>query len=517
MNKKIKIILSIILLILILMGIIFIIYNKISNVSDVISNEDIIKISITDLFWWEKLIIFFMISIFIFMLLNLGRLVFNITSSHKLFIISLIISIILGLILTLVISYNINQYMSKHQRMASDKTSVIVLPKAKYELVTSKTINNTNFYYNKSDENVFLIKNGINVNISNSIITKAGSSKDIMLSKIYGVNAGILVLKDSKLTIDNSIVTTSSKGSIGLFSALTNSSIEANNVTIETSNNNSPCIGTSFNSSFIGNNLSLKTSLTSSEAIRCTNGSKVEITESDITTNATNSPFIYTDSEVSLLSSLGTSKTSMFAVINDNGYVNIRNSNLKAAGLEYEDEVGAGFLIRKVSNNSKKAKLSSYKSTLEIYDYIDDYHDIPLIYIKDNDADINIENTNINYSQNNFMVINNRNDVTLTTKNQSLIGNILFNNNGNLVFNLDMTNYKGIINSNKKGKVTLNIDNDSTITLTGNSYVSIINDEKESYNNIITNGYTLYYDRKLNPKLNGKTIILDKGGKLEGI
>ena len=225
MNKKIKIILSIILLILILMGIIFIIYNKISNVSDVISNEDIIKISITDLFWWEKLIIFFMISIFIFILLNLGGLVFNITSSHKLFIISLIISIILGLILTLVISYNINQYMSKHQRMASDKTSVIVLPKAKYELVTSKTINNTNFYYNKSDENVFLIKNGINVNISNSIITKAGSSKDIMLSKIYGVNAGILVLKDSKLTIDNSIVTTSSKGSIGLFSALTNSSI----------------------------------------------------------------------------------------------------------------------------------------------------------------------------------------------------------------------------------------------------------------------------------------------------
>ena len=53
--------------------------------------------------------------------------------------------------------------------------------------------------------------------------------------------------------------------------------------------------------------------------------------------------------------------------------------------------------------------------------------------------------------------------------------------------------YEGSINtSNEAKEINLTLDSNSKIKLTGDSYVSTLEDEDTSYSNIDFNGYTLY-------------------------
>ncbi len=108
--------------------------------------------------------------------------------------------------------------------------------------------------------------------------------------------------------------------------------------------------------------------------------------------------------------------------------------------------------------------------------------------------------------------------VVLNAKKQKLYGNIVTDQGTSLEINLDNSNYKGTINGkNQMKKITLMLTDDSTLTLTGDSYVSVIHDNLSDFNNIISNGYTLYYDINLNKELNGRTINLKDGGQIKGI
>ena len=60
-----------------------------------------------------------------------------------------------------------------------------------------------------------------------------------------------------------------------------------------------------------------------------------------------------------------------------------------------------------------------------------------------------------------------------------------------LTINLENSSIQGTINSEKTGaKVAINIDESSTITLTGNSYYTSINNGKSDGSNIIKGSYT---------------------------
>ena len=55
------------------------------------------------------------------------------------------------------------------------------------------------------------------------------------------------------------------------------------------------------------------------------------------------------------------------------------------------------------------------------------------------------------------------------------------------------SSYEGTINENNSAKsISLKLDSSSKITLTGDSYVSSLEDADSSYSNINFNGYKLY-------------------------
>jgi hypothetical protein len=76
-----------------------------------------------------------------------------------------------------------------------------------------------------------------------------------------------------------------------------------------------------------------------------------------------------------------------------------------------------------------------------------------------------------------------------------------------------------IDSANKAKQASLTLDASSTWTLTADSYLTVLSDEKgisgSAVTNITGNGHTLYYDPSLNAYLNGKTYGLNGGGTLK--
>ena len=59
--------------------------------------------------------------------------------------------------------------------------------------------------------------------------------------------------------------------------------------------------------------------------------------------------------------------------------------------------------------------------------------------------------------------------------------------------NLTNSSYNGTINSDNTAKeISLKLDSDSFVTLTGDSYITSLEDSVSDYSNINFNGYKLY-------------------------
>lgn len=85
-------------------------------------------------------------------------------------------------------------------------------------------------------------------------------------------------------------------------------------------------------------------------------------------------------------------------------------------------------------------------------------------------------------------------DVTLNMTNQEADGDIVIDSISTLTMNLkEKSLFTGKINSENSAKnIKLVLDKTSKIKLTGDSYVSSLEDEDSSYDNIDFNGYKLY-------------------------
>ena len=64
--------------------------------------------------------------------------------------------------------------------------------------------------------------------------------------------------------------------------------------------------------------------------------------------------------------------------------------------------------------------------------------------------------------------------------------------------NMTSSTYVGAINSsNEAQKISIKLDKSSKIKLTGDSYITSLDDEDTSYSNIDLNGYKLYVNGQL--------------------
>ena len=166
------------------------------------------------------------------------------------------------------------------------------------------------------------------------------------------------------------------------------------------------------------------------------------------------------------------------------------------------------------------AKFTAKDSTLN------NNSDGPMFYITNTTAEATLENTQLKQAGDILVKVTsdrwgaegkNGGDFTLNAQNQQLKGQILANNISKVALNLgENSSFQGTINSdNQAESAKVSLSKGANWQLTADAYVTSITDEASDFSNINSNKHNIYYDKNSNPGLNGKTIHLPGGGKLQ--
>lgn len=401
-----------------------------------------------------------------------------------------------------------NQQMFPGENMNSSSNSVTKVGANEID-GTDETLTSS-YTASESDESVILVENGGNVTLDGAKVTKiSGDSSNTENSEFYGVNAGVLVTENSTATIKNTTISTNAKGSNAVFSTGTNSKIYISNSTITTTGTGSSRgLDATYGGYIEADNVNITTQGGSCATLATDRGEgTVIVKNSKLETNGRGSPVIYSTGDISITNTQGTANGSQMVVIEGKNSANVINSTLTASGKGNRGDTDqAGVMIyQSMSGDAGEGTgtFTATNSSLSIQTNSEYYKTAPMFFITNTDAIINLNNCKLSFGSNILISSkgtsewgksgSNGGNVTLNADKQTLEGNIEIDNISNLTMNLNNSSYTGTINADNTAKeIILKLDSNSSITLTGDSYITSLEDSDSSYNNINFNGYKLY-------------------------
>jgi hypothetical protein len=364
-----------------------------------------------------------------------------------------------------------------------------------------------------SDESAILVTNGGSATIDGAAITKSGDSSNTESSEFYGVNAGVLVQANSSATIKNANISTDAKGANAVFSTGENSKIYISDSTITTTGESSARgLDATYGGYIEADNVTITTQGGSCAALATDRGEGTVIANnSKLETNGAGSPVIYSTGDISIDNTNGTANGAQMVVIEGKNSATVTNSTLNATGAGNRGDVDvAGIMIyQSMSGDASEGTgtFTAENSNLKVVKDSKYYESAPMFFITNTDAVINLTKTNLSFGSG--ILLNaagtsewgtegsNGGNVTLNATSQTLKGNIVADNISTVALNLTKSTYEGTINGDNSAKsVALKLDKASTITLTGDSYVTSLENADTTNSNINFNGYTLYVNGK---------------------
>lgn len=427
-------------------------------------------------------------------------------------IIILFLVVVLGVIWFLIIqdSNTSNKNSDTSNNKQETKTNSSISYSSAKEITTSENIDGENFKSSTADENAILLSGNITSTLSNLTIEKTGDSDGGDSTSFYGTNSAILAKDGAVVTIKNANITTNATGANGVFSyggsAKTNNSssdgttINISDSTITTLKGNSGGIMTTGGGTTNAKNLTITTSGQSSAAIRSDRGGgTVNVDGGTYTSNGVGSPAIYSTAEITVKNAKLISTTSEGAIIEGKNSITLENveltdSNVKNVKSKTYKNI---FIYQSMSGDAAEgvATFTAKNSTITT-------NNGDSIYVSNTSAIINLENNKfINNDSNGYFFRaqkdswgkegSNGGKATLNLTNQDIEGNIGVDEISSLVMNMTSSSFKGMIDA-KDGNVTLKLDKSSKITLTGDSYITSLDNADSTNNNINLNGYKLY-------------------------
>ncbi len=420
--------------------------------------------------------------------------------------------------LTLLEVYIANNILG-HNYEGQDKNNSMKLPgnvsTANIEYTSEVEVNgnetlSSSYTSEEKDKSVILVKDGANLILDGaSVIKSGGDSSNTENSEFYGVNAGILVTKNSTATIKDTTISTNAKGANAIFSTGENSKIYISNSTItSTAEGSARGLDATYGGYIEADNVTITTNGGSCATLATDRGEGTVIAKnSKLETNGSGSPVIYSTGNISIENTSGIANGSQMVVVEGKNTATVKNSTLSAAGKgnRGETDVCGIMIYQSMSGDASEGTgtLNCTDSTLSVLESSSYYKTAPMFFITNTDAVINLQNTKLVYGSNILLSAKGTNqwgksgqnggNVTLNATNQELNGNIELDNISKLVMNLTKSSYEGTINANNSAKsIDLKLDDTSNIKLTGDSYVTSLEDADTSYSNIDFNGYKLY-------------------------
>ena len=386
---------------------------------------------------------------------------------------------------------------------------------------SDKIFENKTFTSSSNSEIALLITDGKST-INSCTITKKGSEGS-ETSDFYGTNAAVLVKKGTLNINDSTVITTGSYAN-AVFS-YDKGIININNSNIETNLNNSGGVMVTGGGILNATNVKVKTTGNSSAAIRSDRGGgELNVKKGSYETTGKGSPTIYSTAAITVEESNLKSTSSEGIVIEGNNSVKLKNTKIEDTNetLNGNSETYKNiFLYQSMSGDANEGESIFTSENSEIITNKGD-----TFYITNTKANISLINNKFTNKDGDFLRIekskwgnqgSNGGDVTLDTNNQDINGNILVDSISSLTFNLkEKSFFKGSINNeNKASKLELTLSKDSIVILTKDSYLSKLNNEDSSNQNIYLNGNKLYVDGKEVQGNKGKYKEIKKQEKKE--
>ena len=434
------------------------------------------------------------------------------------------------LVCALVLSSNALLFNNASSNNTSQITTEGVVDVSDSQELSNKTLSATS-----SDESAIVVNDGGSLNATGLTISKSGDSSNTENSEFYGLNAAVLVQKESEATIKNTTIKTSATGANAIFSTGENATLNVSNTKITTTGDSSRGLDATYGGTINANKVTITTSGQHCAAVATDRGEgTVTVKNSILNTNGKGSPCVYSTGTISVSDSKGTATNSSCAVIEGKNSITLNNTKLTSYGVGRVDDGidNCGVIIyQSMSGDASEGTgtFSATDSTLTISKKSKVYETSPMFFITNTDAVINLENTKLNYGSNQLVTVSgndgewgsqgsNGGNLTLNATNQTLNGNISVDNISTASFILKSSTLTSTINSeNNAKKVNLSLDSSSKWVITGDSYVTTLTLENNDLSLIEDHGYTIYYDTSANSWLNGQTITLSNGGTLTPI
>ena len=369
--------------------------------------------------------------------------------------------------------------------------------------ISSDTTNNEKTYSSTTNSQNALLVTGGTSTITNPSITKSGDS-DGDNSDFYGTNAAVLV-KEGTLNINGGNVTTNGAHANGVF-AYSNGTINVSNTNIKTTSNNSGAIMVTGGGTLIANNVIAETDGNSSAPIRSDRGGgTLTVNGGTFTSHGTGSPVIYSTADITVNDATLTSTASEGVVVEGKNSVTLNNVSMETTNTKLNGNSETYKSIFIYQSMSGDADVGTSSFTAKDSKIINNRGEI--IFVTNTSTIIELENNDIinNDADGAFMKISsakwgtsgkNGGEVELNAKNQTIEGDILVDNISTLDLSLkNESSYLGTINNENTAKtISITLDSSSSLTLTGDSYITSLNNEVTDNSNINLNGYTLYVD-----------------------
>ncbi|MBP3255591.1 MAG: hypothetical protein J6M60_03785 [Clostridia bacterium] len=394
--------------------------------------------------------------------------------------------------------------------------------------ISSDTNNSGSTYTsNTGSENALLVTGG-NSTISNINVTKSGDSSGDE-ADFYGTNAAVLV-KEGTLNINGGTVTTNGSHANGVF-AYNSGIINISDATIKTSSNNSGAIMVTGGGTLTANNIIAETDGNSSAPIRSDRGGgTLTVNGGTYTSHGTGSPVIYSTADITVNDATLTSTSSEGVVVEGKNSVTLNNVTMEATNTKLNGNSETYKSIFIYQSMSGDAEVGTSSFTAKNSKIINNKGEI--IFVTNTNTTIDLENNEIinNDSEGGFLRVaaakwgtsgSNGGNVTLNATNQKIDGDIYVDNISTLVMMLSNgSSYSGTINGENTAKtVSITLDSNSTLTLTGDSYITSLNNSVSDNSNINLNGHILYvngtaitstnYKGAVTSNTNGNNVITD--------
>ena len=348
---------------------------------------------------------------------------------------------------------------------------------------------------------VYITNSGIT--ISDSTIQKSGDISDSQKedSEFYGINAAVLV-QGGGVTIKDGSITTSATGG---------NAVCATKIT-STGSSSARGLHATYGGTITASDVTISSSGGSCATLATDRGEgTVSCTGCTLTTEGAGSPLIYSTGDITVSGSTGTANGAQMIVVEGKNTATVKDSSsLKCTGVGNREVSGdkvdsCGIFLYQSMSGDADTGTSEYNcndSTLEILSTSSVYSSAPMFFITNTDAEINLENCNFNYGSGTFLKAagtsawgtsgSNGGKVTLTLTNQDIEGDFVVDENSSLTINMVNSSIKGKINNDKvSSTVAVTLDTASSITLTGNSYLSSLTNADTTGSNINKGSYTL--------------------------